>query len=166
MRTIKSVTQGEVFSHWEEVEKRSIFQRADIAFPLVAYANLRWFSATTEQEDIKSMFIISSGDWSTEGLCVPNFLLTTAVENYKNTPHQSGKFKDIDEKERLFASDPLILDTKLILVAPEEAGPYTIIEGNKRAVALQNLNKMVGLEVYLGVSPNIKTYVWAMCSTL
>jgi len=164
MKLIRPVAQGEVFGHWEKVEKRSIFQRADIVFPLIAYANLQWFSATIEQEDIKSMFIISSGDWSTEGLCVPNFLLTTAVENYRSTPHQSGKFKNIDEKERLFASDSLILDTKLILVAPEEVGPYTIIEGNKRAVALQNLKKLVGLEVYLGVSLNIRNYMWTRCS--
>jgi len=165
MKLIRPVTQGEVFSHWEKIEKISISQRSGIVFPLVAYADLRWTCATIKQEDVGSMFIISSDDWRRDGLCVPDFLLTTAVKNYTSMPHQSEKLKDIEEKARLFESSSQILDTKLILVAPEETGPYTIIEGNKRAVALQNLNKMVGLEVYLGVSPSIKNYVWSMCST-
>lgn len=39
--------------------------------------------------------------------------------------------------------------------------PIAIIEGNKRSVALGNLNKLVGLKVYIGISPAIRHYIWS-----
>jgi len=38
------------------------------------------------------------------------------------------------------------------------------IEGNKRAIALGKLRKIVGLEVFCGISPSIKDYLWARYS--
>lgn len=42
MKTLELVKQGEVFSHWEKVEKISIWNRQDIVFPLLAYRDLMW----------------------------------------------------------------------------------------------------------------------------
>lgn len=161
MKIIKTVTQSEVFSHWEIVEKISIWQRADIVFPLVAYNNLVWNLTEIEYTDIDKFYICSSDDWKTDGLCVPDFKLDTAIENYKKSNYSEGKYADIKAKEDIFAKDLNGLDTKFILVADNAAGSYTLIEGCKRSVALCRLGKLVGIKVYLGISSGIKTYIWA-----
>lgn len=161
MKIIKNVSQSEVFNHWEKVEKISITQRADIIFPLVAYADLEWNLVSLENDDLNNLYIISSDDWKTDGICVPDFKLLTAVNNYQKSIKQDGKFADIKIKEDLFTSSPGLLDSKFILVAADKNGPFTLIEGNKRSVALGSLRKLTNLEVYVGTSPAIKNYVWS-----
>ena len=114
-----------------------------------------------ENEDIKKIYICSSDDWKAEGLCVPDFKLSTAIENYRKSNLSEGKYADIKAKEEIFSKDLGGLDTKLILVAENLTGPFTLIEGCKRSVALGNINELAGLEVYVGVSPAIKNYVWS-----
>lgn len=161
MKIFKHVTQSEVFNHWERVEKISIGQRADIIFPLVAYADLVWNSAQIEPEDLEKLYIISSDDWKAEGLCVPDFKLITAINNYNQSTKNNGKYADIKIKEQIFTSNINSLDKKFILVSEDKLGPYTIIEGNKRAIALGNIGKLVGIEIYIGVSNAIRNYVWS-----
>lgn len=161
MRIIKKVTQGEVFSHWEKVEKISITQRFDIVFPVIAYSDIVWNLAEIETSDPDSIFIISSDDWKTDKLCEPDFKLETAIRNYTNLNYEIGKYADIKIKENLFISKPGVIDTKFILVADDIKGPFTIVEGNKRLVALGKLNKITSIIVYLGISPSIKSYIWA-----
>lgn len=161
MKIIKTVTQGEVFSHWELIEKISIWQRSDIAFPLVAYADLTWSLGEIEITDINKINICSSDDWITEGLCVPDFKLITAIKNYKKSNFSSGKYANIKAKEDIFAQDRNGLDTRFILVADNTLGPYTLIEGCKRCIALGKLDKLAGNKVYLGISNCIKNFIWA-----
>jgi hypothetical protein len=80
MKIITSVKQSEVISHWEKIEKISIFQRIDIVFPLVAYNDLLWNLAEIESIDSDSLYICSSNDWSVDGLCVPDFKVSTSIE--------------------------------------------------------------------------------------
>lgn len=161
MKILKQVSQSEVFNHWEKVEKISIANRADIVFPLVAYNDLVWNLAEVEATDVEKIYICSSDDWKVDGLCVPDFKLTTAIENYQKSDFSQGKYSDIKAKEEIFSKDINGLDTKLILVADNPDDPFTLIEGCKRSVALGNLKKLIGLEMYIGVSPAIKNYVWS-----
>lgn len=161
MKLTSTTTQSIVFSHWESVEKLNIWQRADIIFPLVAYGDLTWNLAVIEPTDIDKIYICSSDDWMAEGLCNPDYRLTTAIENYQKSNYSEGKYKNIKSKEEIFINNPNGLDTKLILVAENTSGPYTLIEGCKRAVALGKLDKLVGIQIYLGMSQGIKTYFWA-----
>lgn len=161
MKILKPVNQGEVFGHWESVEKISISQRLNLVFPIVAYGDLVWNLAQFEQTDIEKIYICSSDDWLADGLCVPDFKLTTAIENYKKSNCNYGKYADIKAKQEIFEKDIDGLDTKLILVADNNEGPFTLIEGCKRSVALGNIEKLSGLQIYLGISPAIKNYVWA-----
>lgn len=161
MRIIKQVNQSEVISHWEKVEKISIWSRQDIVFPLVAYGDLIWSLAVIEDADIENIYICSSDDWKTDGLCSPNFKLTTAIENYKKSDFSQGKYADIKAKEEIFSRNISGLDTKLILVGDGQNECFTLIEGCKRSVALGSLNKLVGLEMYIGVSLAIKNYMWS-----
>jgi len=133
----------------------------DIVFPLVAYADLQWNQTRLEKADLNKIYIISSDDWKGDGLCIPDFKLVSAINNYQKSTKLKGKFADIKAKEDIFASGSSVLDTRLILVAMDKDGPLTIIEGNKRSVALGNLGKLVDLEVYVGTSSAIKNYVWS-----
>lgn len=163
MKIVKKVNQDEVWNHWKSVESFTTDDfRSDIRNPLPD--DLDWVLAIVEKEDVDSFFIISSDDWKQERLCGPDFKLTTAITNYSNTPSSNGKYGDIRAKELLLSSDQNALDTKLILVSPSKKGPYTIIEGNKRAIALGKLQKIVGLEFFFGTSPSIKDYLWARYS--
>lgn len=161
MKIIHKVLQSEVFSHWEKVEKINIVQRADIVFPLVAYNDLVWSLAEVESSDIDKLYICSSDDWRVDGLCVPDFKVATAIENYKKSDKSQGKYENIKAKEDVFMRDLFGLDTKLILVTDNISGPFTLIEGCKRSVALGSLQKLSGLKVYIGVSYVIKSYIWA-----
>lgn len=161
MKVIKTVLQGEVFSHWENVEKISISSRLDLIFPLLTYNNLNWSLCEIEENDINKIYICSSDDWLNEGLCFPDFKLTTAIVNYKKSNFGYGKYADIKAKENIFAQNINGLDTKFVLVADNSQGPFTLIEGCKRSVALGNLGNLIGRNVFVGISPSIKTYVWA-----
>lgn len=161
MKILKKIAQREVFSHWETVEKISIWNRQDIVFPLLAYNDLTWSLCQVEDIDFDKIYICSSDDWLDESLCVPDFRLASVIENYKKSDFSQGKYQNIKAKEDIFIKDTKGLDTKLILVADNPEGPYTLIEGCKRSVALGKLGKLVSSKVYVGISAGIKTYFWA-----
>lgn len=162
MKIIRQASQSEVISHWEKVEKITIPpHRVDIVLPLTAYGDLQWHLGKVEDPDIDNIYICSSDDWSADGLCIPDFRVKTAIDNYNKSDKDTGKFADIKAKEKNFANDISGLDTRLIMVSDNSKGPFTLIEGCKRSVALGNLHKLAGLEIYLGVSPSIKNYIWA-----
>ncbi len=74
------------------------------------------------------------------------------------------KVRDIKEKKRIYQNNIDALDKKFVFVSPSIEGNFTIIEGNKRAVALQCLGKLVSNEIYLGISNDIRKYVWGRYS--
>ena len=74
---------------------------------------------------------------------------------------EDNKITDILEKRRKYEEDIDSIDRKFILVSPSIDGNFTILEGNKRAVALQSINRLTGNHVYLGISKQIRDYVWA-----
>ncbi len=160
MIIIKDVEQEEVLDHWVKVEKLTdISSRKDIVDPLRTIEDLRWSLAKIEEPDVGNIFIISSDDWKQDGLCKEDFKLMTAAQNVDS--NSGGKHSNILEKQNIFESGSNILDTKLFLVADNIKGRFTLIEGNKRSVALYRLNKIVGLEVYIAISKAIREYVWA-----
>ncbi len=80
--------------------------------------------------------------------------LETTAENY------AGGFYDADHSlrfEKLLAKVPPF-DTRLTLVSDAVAGPYTIIDGNHRAVLLLAQDRLIGAKVYLGVHPAISQF--------
>ncbi|MDZ7798045.1 MAG: hypothetical protein U5L76_00325 [Patescibacteria group bacterium] len=180
MKILESIKQDEVWEHWFKIEKPKEYKkiidngdntelkkeircwRCDIKSLLPT--NIKWSKAKLENNDIEKIFIISSSDWRLDKLCIPDYKLTSAIINYRKKFSTAGKFKNIHEKENLFLSSPNVLDTKLIFISEKISGLFTIIEGNKRAVALGKLDKMKGLEIFLGISPEIKDSTWARYS--
>ncbi len=163
MKLIREIQQIKVWDHWKETEGFSNDNfRSDIRNPLPG--DLKWYLACLEISDIEKMNIISSADWRDDRLCVPDFKLLTAMSNYKTSVNTLGKYDDIRKKERFLKNDLSAMDTRLIIVAPDIKGPFTIIEGCRRAIALSSLGKLSGLEIFIGISPGIKDYKWTRYS--
>lgn len=156
MKPIKKVTQKEVWDHWKKVEgHQGKVWREDIKSPLPN--DLIWALAEITEEDIPKIYIISSTDWLK---ITPKYKLLDAVDslvrNIKNEKIDNIKLKRSVYQENLDG-----IDRRLILVCPNPAGNFTIIEGNKRAVALQSIKKLAGTQIYLGYSKGINYYWWS-----
>lgn len=163
MRIIKDVKQDEVWNHWKTVEGFTTDDfRSDIRNPIPS--DTKWFLAMIEQVDFQYLYIISSDDWKeiSEG----TFLVEKVTKNLDSNSANENTIRisnDIKSKENFLRSGKLF-DTKLILVSDNAESLFTIIEGNRRSVALLSVGKLVGREVYLGMSNSMKSYVWARYS--
>lgn len=173
LRIVRSVTQDKVWDHWFRIEnygcskslmgeslKRGIEDwRSDIKSPLPS--DIRWHEAVIEQADVSHLFIISSDDWA--DISRRTFLLRSVAENLNDafSNKDSLRISSDVQKKLSFLESGGTLDTKLVLVSDKVSGPFTVIEGNRRAVALLCLNKLVGTRIYLGISRGIRDYVWS-----
>ena len=155
MKIIISCLAKEVWRHWKKVESFSSPDfRWDIRGKLPK--NIRWYLAKIEEKDLEKIYLISSDDWK---IFTKTFRLLDVVRSLNYVDDE--KVRDIEEKKRIYQNNIDALDKKFIVVSPSIEGNFTIIEGNKRAVALQCLGKLVSNEIYLGISNNIRKYVWA-----
>ncbi|GAG29044.1 unnamed protein product [marine sediment metagenome] len=158
MKLIKRVKEEEVWGHWEKVEKwRDKGVRWDIRGGLPPRTDMNWYEARIEEKDIEKIYIISSEDWR---VITKSFKVSEAVQSLKKGI-DDAKIDDILKKKEKYMSDINSIDRKLILICTSEEGNYTIIEGNKRAVALLSINRLVNTEIYLGISKKIQNYGWA-----
>jgi len=161
MKPLRGVQQEEVWNHWKKVERipeTDVMWRGDIRNYLPR--NMKWFLAEIEEQDIEKIFVISSDDWKT---ITETFRLLDTVKSL-DTIKDDDMVKNILAKKKIYQHDIDGLDRKFILVSPSVNGNFTIIEGNKRALALLSMNRLVGNQIYLGISSKIKNYVWARYS--
>lgn len=160
MKIIRKCEQNEVWNHWKRVEgfPKDNF-RSDIRDPLPR--DIQWYLAEIEKEDLERIFIISSDDWKT----ITNTFRLLDVVGSLNRDMDDDKIRNILQKKMIYQNDINGLDRKFILVGPSTEGNLTIIEGNKRAAALQSIGKLVGNRIYLGISNGIRNYVWTRYST-
>jgi hypothetical protein len=139
MLLLNSTSKELVYNHWCKVENLSnINDRKDIIEPLNNMNDFKWYEAKLEESDLINIYNISSDDWKENGICIPNFKLITSANNVSiNGNHLH---KNILEKEKIFSTERHKIDDKLFLVATNNIeGPFTLIEGNRRAVALCRL---------------------------
>jgi len=155
---LKWVTPEEVWNRWKEVEQVpdeltnwefSIRSR----LPYI----IAWFRCKIEKGDMEKIYVISSDEWAA---LAPSFKLVDVVKSLRTARHGS-LVESIMEKKGLYSHSINSLNRTLILVSPTLNGNFTIIEGNRRASALLSLKKLVGAQIYLGVSPKIREYFWA-----
>jgi len=108
------------------------------------------------RERHEKIFIISSNDWK---IVTPTFRLLDSLNSLDNL--DESHVKNILEKREIYKKDIDGLDRKFIVVSPSVEGNFIIIEGNKRAVALLSIDKLIGNQIYLGVSKKREGYFWA-----
>jgi hypothetical protein len=169
MKLNKEVPVQEVWDDWMRGEgMRDPHFRSDIREPLPADA--KWYSAELERQDIRQLFIISSDDWteiSAGTFLVERVLQSVNAGNFQKADSARISKKITDKIGYLKSGGPC--NSHLILVSSNSSGPFTLIEGNHRAVAHFERGTLVGLKVYLGVSLRIRKYPWArksFCSKL
>lgn len=156
MKVIRECPQEEVLDHWIRLYNyRTIFFRCDILENLTN--DLHWSEVEIEKEDIDKLFIISSDDWGPGDAGITTiFKVVEIVENLKKGIRDDRIMPKILEYKKRYEEDIDSIDRKFILISPKLEGNYTILDGNKRTVALQSIDRLVGNVVYLGVSENVE----------
>lgn len=158
MEIIRECSKEEVLDHWRKLYNyRTIFFRCDILEKVPN--DLKWFEVKITEEDVDNLFIISSDDWGYAGI-TDTYKVVNVVDYLQRGISDDRIMPNILEKKRMYEIDIDAFDKKFILISPTLEGNYTILDGNKRAVALQSINRLVGTVVYLGVSESVSKCVW------
>jgi hypothetical protein len=158
IKPLKWVKEDEVWKHWRAVDQipdEIVNWKTEVRGKLPNI--VAWFRSKIEKDDLDKIYIISSDDWK---VLVQSFKLVDAVKSLEEN-QQTSLGESILETKKAYEKNLNGLDRVLVFVAPTIRGNYTIIDGNKRAVALLSLKKLIGLQVYLGISPKIRDYYWA-----
>lgn len=173
MKLLEQVEQALAWDHWFKIEKEDRYHslsgdalqaeidkwRSDIKSPLPN--DLQWYKAEIEEGDLNHIYMISSGDWSE--ISNKTFLALNVSENLNAQTQNDNTIrisKDIKQKIS-FLENGGCFDTKFVAVSHNNQGPFTLIEGNRRAVALIWLNNLIGTRIFLGISKQVKSYKWA-----
>ena len=147
------------FSNTEENKVRLELLRS-IRSPMVdpLPKDTEWYVTDLKKGDIKRIYIVPSSDWLS--LTSNSYSILEAVKNIDSNLDHASKIREI--KTNLNEGS---LSKNLILVASSPESPFTIIEGNHRAVAL--LSKAIDSKIepivekiFLGISPEMKSYIW------
>jgi hypothetical protein len=106
-------------------------------------ADARYRRVRIEEEDLPNLFIITSWDWFLD--TGRTFALTNTLTDLQEgrggmingVREDVNHFQTVKEKVAYIKDQGLdVSDEYLILVATDESGPYTIIDGTHRAAAL------------------------------
>lgn len=147
------ISEKEVFDYWHFCKNslRRLPLRTDIIndkFPRDA----EWYNAQIEEHDIEKMFLISVEDF--RELSQGTWTLPASCEKYSTDYYDKNhtpRFESLKEINDTF-------DTRLILVSDSASGPFTIIDGNHRAILLLQEQRLVGTNVFLGVHPKFREF--------
>ncbi|MBF0270646.1 MAG: hypothetical protein HQL98_01035 [Magnetococcales bacterium] len=119
-------------------------------------AGVCWFRCRMEPADCDKLYVIGSQDWKLLfGSCR---LPIVAADPCLGTDDYRHKSRIQSMKKALAVGDSF---EPLILTAFSGEGPFVIIDGNHRAVALQQLGLLVGQTVFVGFHPRMgHDFVW------
>ena len=154
MKIITQINSESVYETWEQMDNRGIHQELQSKY------NPIWFRANIESIDLHNIYIIYAKDWKDHEICIQNdYRLNSAYRNYLLLPNTNTKKQEILERKMAINNEDPRMDLTLFLCAKNiKDGPYVILEGNKRAMALKDLNRIVGTEIYLGISERIESW--------
>lgn len=117
---------------------------------------VHWFRATLELADIPKMFVIGSGDWKK---VFGTYHLIDIAANSAISKDKYGHLEKFKELQSSISNGKCF--EPLILVSSSIIGPYVIIDGNHRAIALHRLGLLEHQQVFLGIHKGINSeFVW------
>ncbi len=127
-------------------------------------SNTEWYVISFKKDDLDRTFIVPSDDWLP--LTNNSYQILEAIKNVESQIDHAPKIREVRN-----AIERDSVGRNLILVTSSLESPFTIIEGNHRAVAftskaLDETPDMIIEEVFLGVSPQMKDYIWHIESRL
>lgn len=119
----------------------------------------KWYVISFKKDDLDRTFIVPSDDWLP--LTDNSYQILQAIKNAESNIDHAQKIRDVKN-----SIDKTSVGRNLILVASSLESPFTVIEGNHRAVAfaskaLEDETKdTIVAEVFLGISPQMENYIW------
>jgi len=120
-------------------------------------SDLVWHSALIESGDIDQICVIGSSDWFD---VFQTYRLKKLCQTFDAAVIPKDTSKHVDRIKALqsyFATGKTL--APLILIAPDNRGPYVIVDGNHRASALLLNGDLVGQQVMIGTSKAVATHV-------
>jgi hypothetical protein len=163
MKHFERITRHRVFKDWRNLENCPAHEplRPDIldgTFP----ASTQWFTAEVEAKDIDVMYLLPVRDFGP--LSRHTWQLPAAAAYFEETfpvgaydptnPHNATKMTSL-------LAWPAWRSTRAIIVSDIKSGPFTILDGNHRAILLKHQKVLVGASVYVGVAPAMRDFSWA-----
>lgn len=173
MKLNSIVSEPEVYNDFSKANPEEPFvteptsRMAEIINPFRWELKGTWYLATIEEKDLERLNIISSEDWVTDMQLIQktDYRLSIASKNlnsekdYKNE-ETSDRLKKIQDMIS-FLNGGGVFKNKLIIAGTNLDGPFTVIDGNHRSVALYHSKKFVGITVYYYMYPANNYYHWS-----
>jgi hypothetical protein len=155
MKILIEVPEQSVYDYWALHDKRDNDSRLrpDITGSNLNYPQgITWYSAEIDDSDIEKLYVISTGDFKI--ISGGTWLVLQCALNY---PRGIGEQHHLDRINRLLVK-PGGFDPRIITVSNSADGPLTIIEGNHRAMIMQNRNILIGQYCFLGLHKDMRNY--------
>lgn len=160
--------EAEVLPSWRKAATNSSHSNSDIWSRLPP--GVCWLKGEIEAQDVAQLYVVGSQDWHD---VFGSYQLQAISARYQ-TDLQTAQQTDFDDayhhhtrigrlleslaNQEKSAQRPL---TPLILVAGDCAGPMVLLDGNHRALALLQLQKLVGQSCFLGLHSQMETaFLW------
>lgn len=157
MQLLRQCDVSEVRERWLQAspdDERHINSLIDPAVRMDFPSQAIWYLALIESNDIENIFLISIDDFA---LASSNSwrLAQTAehLQKEKLDDKHASKVRNLAQA-RLDKFCPVLVATTL-------SGPFTIIDGNHRAIVRQQQNQIPGTECCLALHPDFARYAFA-----
>ena len=116
-----------------------------------------WFRCRIEPQDIPLCYVIGSEDWQEK---FGSYRLLDIAEAYGEAADDNDRHKSHIQAMRQSLGEGWGGGT-LILVASDGTGPFVLIDGNHRAVAMQLHGSLAGRECFVGFHHRLADdFVW------
>jgi hypothetical protein len=156
----QSLIDDEDFSNQQNNELRYWLLHTS-RFPLLDTlpSNVTWYSAAYDRADIKRTYVVASNEWGP--ISGNTYRADVVLHNINTAGNPAAKIRDVKAS---LAS----VDRRLILVASDINFILTIVEGNHRAIAIfsdaddRGTRDPIIPEVFVGVSPDIRQYMFSI----
>jgi hypothetical protein len=155
MKILQSVTwEGEVFPCWRRTSNNAPRPNSDVWGPLPV--GVCWSEAEIEEFDLAMLYLIGSSDLQQ----------TFGSYRIRDIDRDISGSDGYNHRVRVQAISRSIRQGRFpeppIVVSDSPVGPFVFIDGNHRVLAYHSENRLGGLRVYLGMSPNLLTsFPWA-----
>lgn len=146
--------ETEVLASWSRSAGGKQLPKPEVWQPLPP--GVCWFRCRLEPGDIAKCYLIGSRDW--KEIFSSTHLATVAADPCHGTDDFRHKSRIQGIKRALAMGETF---EPLILTAFSGEGPFVIIDGNHRAIALLQLHLLVGQTVFAGFHPRMgQAFFW------
>jgi hypothetical protein len=139
------------------------FDRAPIIDRLPT--DLSWYIGELEPSDIDNLYVIPAFDWYMDA--GPDFKIPECLNQLKPgrgfeiSDTFKGTIDHYSKVENILKSEGKNIG-KLTVISTNLSGPYTLVDGNHRALALYKQGRLAGTKIFLGVSSSVITSKWSV----